>query len=286
MAEVPFPGRRAVTIREALTTAPASLNRRDAELLLARVLERERTYLLAHPEALLSPAEHARFSELLARRANGEPMQYLIGTQEFYGLELLVTQAVLIPRPETELLVEAVELWATRFHDERTLEIVDVGTGSGAIAIALATHLAGCRMTAIDISEAALAVARENAERHECAERIQFLQGDLLAPVEGRQFDAIASNPPYIPAGDAATMQIEVVQHEPHSALFAGDDGLEIYRRLIPAAHAMLKPCGLLAMECGFGQRDALAQLLDGWKDVRFIDDYQGIPRIVLAERS
>lgn len=279
-----------MTLRDALASKPVGIDARDIERLLAHVTGHERTFVLAHPEAPLTAEEQQRFAGLVARRAAGEPLQYLIGTQEFYGLELRVTPDVLIPRPETEHLVEAVELWATRFHDERTLQIVDVGTGSGAIAIALATHLAGSAITATDISASALAVARENAERHQCADRIRFLQGDLLAPLadqiaSGLRLDAIVSNPPYVPAGEAATMQREVVQHEPHTALFAGEDGLDIYRRLVPAAHEALKPCGLLAMEFGYGQRDALAALLAGWNNVRFVQDYQGIPRIALAER-
>jgi release factor glutamine methyltransferase len=213
-------------------------------------------------------------------------VQYITGHQEFYGLDFRVTPHVLIPRPETEHLVETVLLWAMQFHDERTLQIADVGTGSGAIAVALATHLAGARFTATDISEAALAVARQNARANGCEDRIQFRHGDLLCGADAASFDAIVSNPPYIAAGDAATMQREVVEHEPHTALFAGDDGLEIYRRLIPAAYAALREEGLLALEIGHGQRDALAELLQGWNEVRFIDDYQGIPRIVLALRS
>lgn len=279
-----------MTLRDVLNSLPSGLDRRDAELLVAHVIGRDRTFLLAHPETPLDPEVLKRMQALIERRVAGEPLQYLLGTQEFYGLEMRVTPAVLIPRRETEHLIEAVELWATRFHDERTLQMADVGTGSGAIAIALATHLAGCELTAIDLSVDALAVARENAERHACSDRIRFLHGDLLGPVaervrEGFRFDAIVSNPPYVPAGDAATMQPEVVQHEPHTALFAGADGLDIYRRLIPQAFAALTSCGLLAMEFGYGQRDALAELLSGWNDVRFVDDYQGIPRIVLAIR-
>lgn len=279
-----------MTLRDVLNSLPSGLDRRDAELLVAHVIGRDRTFLLAHPETPLDPEVLKRMQALIERRVAGEPLQYLLGTQEFYGLEMRVTPAVLIPRRETEHLIEAVELWATRFHDERTLQIADVGTGSGAIAIALATHLAGCELTAIDLSPDALAIARENAERHACSDRIRFLHGDLLGPVaeqvrEGFRFDAIVSNPPYVPAGDAATMQPEVVQHEPHTALFAGADGLDIYRRLIPQALEAITSCGLLAMEFGYGQRDALAELLSGWNDVRFVDDYQGIPRIVLAIR-
>lgn len=275
-----------MTILDTLAEASARIDKRDAELLLMRVLDCERAFITAHPETTLTAAQQTELRGMVTRRALGEPVQYITGHQEFYGLDFRVTPAVLIPRPETEHLVEAVLLWATRFHDERTLQIADIGTGSGAIAVALATHLAGANFFATDISETALAIARENAHANGCEDRIRFAHGDLLSglalPADFR-FDAIVSNPPYVPAGDAATMQAEVVGYEPHSALFAGDDGLEIYRRLIPAAHAALRSCGLLALEIGYGQRDALIELLQGWSDVRFIDDYQGIPRTALA---
>lgn len=279
-----------MTLRDALTETSARILRRDAETLLAHVLGCPRTWLLAHPEEKLDVAQAEIFLGLTARRAAGEPLQYLTGVQEFYGLSLRVTPEVLIPRPETEHLVEAVLLWATQFHDDRVLRMADVGTGSGAIAIALATHLAGVALVAIDQSAGALAVAEENAHALGCRERITFLRNDLLEDLSSAlphypPFDAIVSNPPYIPLGDAATMQMEVVEHEPHSALFAGDDGLAIYQRLIPQAHAALRCGGLLAMEIGFGQRSALEELLRGWDKVRFVDDYAGIPRIVLAER-
>lgn len=276
---------RAMTVREAVTEAAARIARRDAEVLLGFVSGRERSWLLAHGEDQVEAEAAERFGALVERRAAGEPVQYLTGVQEFYGLTLKVTPAVLIPRPETELLVEQVELWATQFHDGRLLEIADVGTGSGAIAIALGTHLAGVHVMAVDVSWEALAVAEENARAHKCERRVEFFQNDLLTGVTAKAFDAIVSNPPYVPAGDAATMQREVVGHEPHGALFAGEDGLEVYRRLIPQARVALKPHGLLAMEFGFGQREALRELLAGWKDVRFVDDYAGIPRVVLAVR-
>jgi release factor glutamine methyltransferase len=274
-----------MTIVEALTEAATRIDKRDAELLLMHTLACDRAFIAAHPEEPLTSAQQTELQNMVARRALGEPVQYITGRQEFYGLDFRVTPDVLIPRPETEHLVEAVLLWATQFHDERVLRIADVGAGSGAIAIALATHLAGASFTATDISEAALAVARDNARANGCEDRIRFVHGDLLCGAATASFDAILSNPPYVPAGDAATMQREVAEHEPHTALFAGDDGLEIYRRLIPAAHAALREDGLLALEIGYGQRDALADLLQGWNDVRFIDDYQGIPRTVLALR-
>ena len=275
-----------MTVREAIVEAAGRVDKLDAELLLAHVLQCERVQLAAHPDALLTVEQGAALALLIARRAAREPLQYILGRQEFYGLDFRVTPDVLIPRPETEHLVEAVLLWATRFHDEHTLRIADVGTGSGAIAIALATHLAGADFIATDISAAALVVARGNAKVHGCEDRIQFVQCDLLAGIDAEiRFEAIVSNPPYVPSGDAATMQPEVALHEPHTALFAGLDGLEVYRRLIPAARAALLPEGLLALEIGFGQRDVLAEMLGDWGDVRFIDDYRGIPRIVLAVR-
>jgi release factor glutamine methyltransferase len=275
-----------MNLLDTLTEAATRIDKRDAELLLMHVLECDHAFIAAHPEASLTTEQHTELLNMVTRRALGEPVQYITGHQEFYALDFHVTPDVLIPRPETEHLVEAVLLWATQFHDERTLQIADIGTGSGAIVVALATHLAGAKFFATDISEAALTIARENAHAHECEQRIHFAHGDLLSGLaldEDFRFDAIVSNPPYVPTGDAATMQPEVVGHEPHTALFAGDDGLEIYRRLIPAARAALSPCGLLALEIGYGQRDALAALLHDWNSVRFIDDYQGIPRTVLA---
>jgi release factor glutamine methyltransferase len=166
--------------------------------------------------------------------------------------------------------------------------MLDVGTGTGAIAIALAKHLPHAEVIACDLSPAALEVAKENAAMNQVA--LRFTESDLLAAfapeiADGLLFDAVVSNPPYIPDGDAAEMQPEVVAYEPHSALFAGTDGLEIYRRLIPQAHAVLRDGGLLAMEIGFGQRDALVVLLRDWVDVKFLNDYANIPRVVLATK-
>jgi release factor glutamine methyltransferase len=208
-------------------------------------------------------------------------LQYLTGVQEFFGLPLRVTPVTLIPRPETEHLVEAVLAWA--HAQARPLRILDVGTGTGAIAIALAKTLRNATVAACDLSTAALTVAEENARANEV--RVRFVGSDLLAAFAGESFDVIVSNPPYIPTGDAAEMQPEVRDFEPHSALFAGEDGLAIYRRLIVEARVALAESGLLAMEIGYGQRQAMQTLLAGWNDIRFIDDYAGIPRVVLAEK-
>jgi release factor glutamine methyltransferase len=279
-----------MTAREAIASAVATdVSRRDAEVLLAHVLERERVWLLAHVDDDVAAEQLEAFRALCARRGAGEPLQHLTGTQEFYGLKLRVTRDTLIPRPETELLVEAVQLWALPFHDERTLCIADVGTGSGAIAVALATHLAGAALVAIDNSAAALEVARGNAHDHECEDRVEFVLNDLLAGMAERSFDAVVSNPPYVALTDAATLAVEVRDHEPHGALFGGDDGLAVYRQLIPQAQHVLRKEGLLAMEIGFGQGPAVQALLElkpgAWRNVRVLEDYAGIPRVVLAER-
>jgi release factor glutamine methyltransferase len=256
--------------------------RRDAQLLLLHSLGISRAALHADPGRLLTPEQQARYESFILRRLANEPIQYITGEQEFYSLALHVSPAVLIPRPETEVLVEAV---LSEFDSGSQLEILDVGTGSGAIAIALACHLPNAQVTATDISSAALAVASANAARHHVSSRIRFVEADLLDALGTSEasFDAIVSNPPYVPAADRASLHPQVRGFEPASALFAGPDGLEVYRRLIPQARAALSPGGLLALEIGHGQRDAVAALLAGWNAVRFVDDLQQIPRVALA---
>jgi len=264
--------------------------RRDAETLLMHVASLTRTDLLAHPGRELDPAHLAAYQDAITRRLRHEPIQYIAGSQEFFGLDFAVTPAVLIPRPETEHLVEDVlkHLQARLPHD-RPLAIADIGTGSGAIAIALAAHLPHAHITAIDLSPSALAVAQANAHRHGLDRRIDFFLCDLLEALPTDQqtayFDVIVSNPPYIPTTDAPQLHPQVREHEPASALFAGADGLEIYRRLIPLARQALKPGGLLALEIGYGQREAVTALLHDWHEVSFLDDLQGIPRVVRARR-
>jgi release factor glutamine methyltransferase len=256
--------------------------RRDAEVLLAHLLGWDQAALLTHPERLLSPAEADQFERLLRRRLATEPIQYIIGAQEFFGLRLEVSPDVLIPRPETEHLVEAVLARFDCFGREANLRIVDVGTGSGAIAVALAHALPRSQVTAVDFSSAALEVARLNAQRHRVSERVTLLQSDLLAAVDGADFDAVVSNPPYV--ADAEVLEPQVSNYEPHSALYAGPTGLEVYERLIPQARRVLKPQGWLVLEVGHGQQPALEGLLRGWRAVRFLPDLQGIPRVVEAQ--
>jgi release factor glutamine methyltransferase len=281
-----------MSLRQTITAAAARIAAnpeiqpdatRDAELLLLHTLNLPRTALILDPNRPLTETEQATYNHAIERRATGEPIQYIIGEQEFYGLALRVTPAVLIPRPETELLVEAV---LERLPSTQSLRIADIGTGSGAISIALAVHLPHAQLTTLDISPAALAIARQNAATHQVADRIRFLESDLLTAIANEPpFDAIVSNPPYVPETDRATLHPQVRDHEPATALFAGPDGLAIYARLIPQAHAVLPPGGLLALEFGHSQRDALAALLQDWKDVVFLDDLQQIPRVALAHR-
>jgi release factor glutamine methyltransferase len=272
---------------EALLAARARLAvtskhpRRDAERLLEHVLGCHQTALLTYPERTLSDDEAEQFDRLVERRLVSEPMQYLTGEQEFFGLRFEVSPAVLIPRPETEHLVEAV---LERFAREQAVRIVDVGTGSGAIAVALAHALPHSRVTAVDLFPAALEVARRNAERHGVIHRLALLTSDLLAGVDGADFDAVVANPPYIAAGEV--LEPQVANYEPHSALYAGRTGLEIYERLIPQAARALKPGGWLMLEIGYGQSPAVRNLMDGWAGVTLVADLQGIPRVVLGQKQ
>jgi release factor glutamine methyltransferase len=256
--------------------------RRDAELLLMHALERGRAWLIAHAEEELSGSQEAAYTALVSLRRKGEPIQYITGEAEFYGLPFHVTRDVLIPRPETEHLVEKAMELAGRFVSPR---IVDVGTGSGAIAVALAHRLPHAQIAATDISSRALAIAEENAKRNGVA--IRFLLGDLLAQVAEERFEMIVSNPPYVPATDRATLSVEVREYEPALALFAGDDGINVYRRLIPAAFDALTPGGFVVLEIGYGQSTAVDALLvrSGFERIEFIPDLQGISRVACAQR-
>ena len=258
--------------------------RLDAETLLMHVLGRDRAYLYAHPELELSCRELNGYNEFLERRACGEPLQYITGHQEFWGLDLLVTPSVLIPRPETEHSVEAaLEL----LRDIETPHIIDVGTGSGCIALALASELPKANIDAVDISADALEIACSNAQRLGFGDRVKFAHSDLLGRYLdlGPKYDMVISNPPYVGESEADKLQIEVCLNEPHCALFGGEQGLDIYRRLIPQARQILKPDRWLVMEIGFSQEQAIHQLLRDWRDVRSAPDLRGIPRVVIARK-
>ncbi|WP_263358469.1 peptide chain release factor N(5)-glutamine methyltransferase [Acidicapsa ligni] len=281
------------TLRQSVSQAEAQLltsphpdrARLDAETLLLHLLQQNRAWLLAHWDDEISATNTAILNEWIARRKAGEPLQYILGKAEFFGLSFTVAPGVLIPRPETEHLVEEVLRLA---NDLSNPEIADIGTGSGAIAVALAHALPTARITATDLSDAALKIARQNAADNQVADRINFLEGDLLTPLAQQRFSIIASNPPYIPSLDHDSLSIEVRQHEPHSALFAGEDGLAIYKRLIPDARAQLLAGGWLVMEIGYGQQPAIEALLkaSNYEEIHFIPDYQGILRVAVAQHN
>ncbi len=258
--------------------------REDAELLLCHATQHNKAGLLARWNDGMEAAQADRFGGWIERRMTGEPIQYILGETEFYGLPFRVTRDVLIPRPETEHVVETVAALAAPFSAPR---IVDVGAGAGAIAVALAHVLPQSQVTAIDLSAPALAIAQQNAERNGVASRIRFLHGDLLSPVAGERFDFVVSNPPYVPAADRASLSVEVRDYEPQLALFAGEDGLDIYRRLIPAAFASLTSGGCAALEIGYGQETSIRTLLmdSGFEQIEFVHDLQNIARVACGRR-
>ncbi len=259
--------------------------RLEADLLLGEVLNFSRVKLYSDWDRPLEPAEVRRYRELILKRVQGMPLAYLVGKKSFLSWEFLVTPDVLIPRPETELLVEAV---CERVKPKSVIRGIDLGTGSGVIVIALAKLLPMSSWIAIDISSAALAVAQENAKRLGVTEQIEFLHGDLLTPVNdlNDSFDVIVSNPPYIPTKDLAELQLEVKQ-EPVLALDGGVDGLEPYRNLLPLAAKLLKPEGLLAVEHGYQQRQSLTELFTAaGLNCENIQDLAGWDRILIGKKS
>ena len=287
----------AVTTAEALAAAARALGaagvpeaRREAGSLLAHATGRDRTYLLTHDDEPLSHEHLSAYREAVRRRAAGEPLQYIRGSQEFYGLDFEVTPDVLIPRPETELLVETA-LALTR--GAAAPRFCDVGTGSGCVAVSLLNERPDARCIAVDISAAALAVARRNAARHGVLGRLELLVSDCFDALAGRPpageqvpaepFDLVASNPPYVAEDALAGLQREVRDHEPRVALTPGGDGLAVIRRLVSEAPRFVKPGGHLLMEIGYDQHERVASLLDPgvWTLLDIRPDLQGIPRVV-----
>jgi release factor glutamine methyltransferase len=259
----------------------------NAELLLMFVLSCDRAYLYAHPERELTSEEASRYDAALAERSRGVPAQYITGHQEFWGMDLVVSPAVLIPRPETEHVIERVlELQASdvRPVSSARLRIVDVGTGSGCIALALAKELPDAEIHATDISAAALEIARANAARLQLDTRVQFHQTDLLDRVRP-PFDFMVSNPPYVGEAEEDQVQLDVRKFEPRNAVFAGPKGTEVIGRLLPAAQAALRPGGWLVFEISGTIAAAVAPMLAGWEQVRIIRDLQLIPRVVQARK-
>jgi release factor glutamine methyltransferase len=274
-----------------------------AEVLLMHAVGHDRAWMYAHPEEVLDAAAAQKYLALIARRAAGEPTQYLTGKQEFWGLEFEVTPAVLIPRPETEHIIEVALEWLgprgikinmKTGEPSPPLRVADVGTGSGCLAVALAHELPHAETFATDISAAALEVARRNALRHKVADRIHFLECDLLTPllspaseIPQPPFDLIVSNPPYVARDEADTLAREVRDHEPHAALFGGPEGVEIYARLIAQAGSLLHHRGILVLELGYNSADRVRAMLAAerrWVNISITNDLARIPRVLAAE--
>jgi release factor glutamine methyltransferase len=262
--------------------------RLNAELLMTFVLARERSYLYAHPERELTADEQSRYEEVTRERARGCPTQYITGHQEFWGLDLLVSPAVLIPRPETEHVVETVlELVKEYpFDGPGRLKLLDVGTGSGCIALALASELPHAEIHACDISDEALEIARINAARLALGGRVLFRKSDLLSVYAGDQFDFVISNPPYVGEADADKVQKQVREFEPRIAVFSGHEGLDVYRLLVPQAKEALRPGGWFVAEIGFSEEEKVRELLTGWAEIQVTADLQGIPRVAAARKG
>jgi len=292
-----------MTLKEALASAIEHLEthhvgspRLNAETLLMFTLACNRAYLYAHSEQKLSPDDESRYFDAINERARGKPAQYITGHQEFWGLDLIVSPAVLIPRPETEHVVETVlELARLGDADESQqqragapaphVRIADVGTGSGAIALALAKELPSAEIHATDISAEALEVARANSARHELGERIKFHHADILDALPREEFDFVVSNPPYVGQSEEDQVQLDVRKCEPTNAVFAGPTGLDVIERLIPQAREALRPGGWLVFEISGTIADGVQRLLAGWADVKITNDLQGIARVARARK-
>lgn len=269
------------SVSECLAAARRRIDPGEAALLLLHVLDRPQAWLYAHGDAAVAPAARARIRALVARREAGEPVAYLVGRRGFWTLDLAVTPDTLIPRPETELLVEHV---LDRLDPAMPVRVADLGTGSGAIALAVASERPLAQVVATDRSEAALAVARGNASSHRLDDRVQFRAGDWFAPLAGERFDLVASNPPYIAEGDAHLREGDL-RHEPPSALASGRDGLDAIRRIVAAAPGYLLPGGWLLLEHGFDQGPAVRSLLEaaGFGEVATRPDLEARDRVSLG---
>ncbi len=277
-------------IAEALTHGAQKLHNADimqpekeAESLLRFVIAKDRAFIIAHPDFDLSDDQFQTFERLIDRRSQHEPFQYITGNQEFFGLEFRVTPEVLIPRPETEILVEAA---IKEFANKEGVRFCEVGVGSGCISISILVNLPQAAAVSVDFSPVALEIARSNADRHNVAERIDLLESNVFDSFDETDLDFIVSNPPYVPDDDLATLQREVRDFEPRMALSGGSDGLSVIRRIIDHSPLRLKKGGMLFMEIGWEQAERVCSLFksDLWKRIDMLPDLQGIPRIVVAE--
>ena len=267
---------------ERLTAARVGSPRMNAEVLLMFTLAVDRAYLFAHPERKLTNDEAARFEAALHQREQGVPAQYITGHQEFWGMDFIVSPVVLVPRPETEHIIETVLPLARSTQRPR---IVDAGTGSGCIALALANELPEAEIHATEISGPALEIARANASRLRLESRVVFHQSDLLQGLDAKSFDFVVSNPPYVGESEEDEVQLEVRKFEPRDAVFAGPTGTEVIGRLISQAEDVLRDGGWLIMEISGTIAKEVGRLLGGWSEVGIVPDLQGIPRVATARK-
>lgn len=260
--------------------------RLDAELLLAFVMNKDRSYFYMYPQKEIEDDIYLTFQTLIDKRKKGVPLQYIIGKQEFMGLDFLVNQDVLIPRPDTEILVENA-LETIKQSCQSPIRILDIGSGSGAIGVSLAYHSSNAFVSCVDISVAALKVATQNAVIHGVDDKVQFFEGDLFSPFKNEVFDMIVSNPPYIPDDTIASLQVEVSQYEPRTALAGGKDGLDFYKRIIKGAPKYLHNGGYLFLEIGYNQGKDVTDLLlieKVYKGIEVIKDLSGNDRVVKSQ--
>jgi len=282
-----------VTIGEALKSSVKKLEGRvdtpilDAQVILGHVLKVDRLYLITNRDRKLTNEEYRAFQDMIEKRLNGVPVQYIVKNQEFMGFDFYVEEGVLIPRPDTEILVEKVLSYAV---EKRRYTIVDIGTGSGAISISLGRYIRDSYIYAIDIEDKAIGIAKKNAERLGVINKIEFLKGSIFEPLEGLglhgKVDILVSNPPYIPSREIDKLQIEVSRYEPRIALDGGEDGLDFYREIIDKAHVYLKPGGLLALEIGYDQGERVTELLKRkgcYNSIEITKDLAGFDRVVTA---
>jgi len=285
------------TIRELMRSAIDHFQRSgfdearlNVELLLAYALDLPRIHLYLHFDKPLSPEEVARFRSLYERRLKHEPVQYIIGAAGFMGLQFAVDRRVLIPRPETETLIEEVIVLSRKYPQDQPLDILEIGTGSGNVAVSIAKFVKSARIVTVEKSREAMEVAAENIRRHAVEEAVRLVHGDIFERVPemfGKKFDIVVSNPPYIPAEEMNGLQEEVREFEPSCALTDGFDGLRFFQFASETGKSILKPGGSLAVEIGFGQADRVRQILQdqAWTDVRAVNDLLGIPRVMTGTR-
>lgn len=272
------------TAAQRLEKAGIAESRREAASLLRFAIDRDAAFLFANPEYELTPDEADRFEDTVKRREGREPYHLIIGVKEFYGLDFEVEAGVLIPRPETEILVErAVDILA----GENKPTFLEIGVGTGCIAISILDSVKPATAIAVDISRQALDLATRNAERHGVSERLKLIRSDLFDAVDPKSFDMIVSNPPYVPLGELTKLQREVVDFDPPAALFAGEDGLDVIRLIAAEAPRYLVKGGYLLMEIGHGQSESVKELFETgvWQNAEFLKDLQGIPRTVAARK-